>query len=141
MKTRGFEVLPGYSWAKIPQRATSLSAGYDIRAAEDVTIFPNESKLIATGVRAYMQPDEWLGLYIRSGLALKSKLTLQNSVGIVDCDFGKGIGVILRNEGIEPFVVSVGDRICQAVFHKYLTTDEDQPVTIYREGGYGSTGR
>lgn len=72
MKTRGFEVVKGYEDKDInlPVRKTARSAGYDIEAAEDVTIpmFTPGAKptLIPTGLKAYCEEDECLLLLNRS---------------------------------------------------------------------------
>lgn len=149
---RGFEVLPEYeSQAKnicnklgldsfIPQRATNGSAGYDLRAIEDVIIPPGEVKLIGTGLTAYMQLDEELQIRSRSGIA-KQKITVINSPGTIDSDYyGKHIMVMLYNQTNESFLIESGERIGQGIFSTYLTTDDDNPVSESRTGGFGSTG-
>ena len=71
-KKRGFEIAKGFENKNInlPIRKTKYSAGYDIEAAEDITI-PSFKKgiaptLVKTGIKAYMQDDEMLLLYNRS---------------------------------------------------------------------------
>lgn len=145
-KIRGFEVLEQYKHSmnlpvQIPQRATSKSAGYDIRANEEVFIMPGEMKAIGTGLTVYMQDDEFLDLRIRSGLAFKYQLTLQNDAGVVDADYyGKEIKVMIRNEGTQVARFVQGDRIAQGIFTPYLVTDDDAPADKERDGGFGSTG-
>lgn len=63
---RGFEKVSGYEYVNLPQRKTKQSAGYDIESAVDDVITPGETKLILTGIKAYMDENEWLGIYIRS---------------------------------------------------------------------------
>ena len=62
MKTRGFEVVTTYTdkGIALPARKTGCSAGYDLAAAEDVLLAPNRVTLVPTGLKAYMQPDEYL---------------------------------------------------------------------------------
>ena len=151
MKTRGFEILPEFadtisSLEKalglefIPQRGTSKSAGYDIRAIQDTTIYPGEILMVPTGLTAYMADDEELQLRCRSSLSLKG-LSLANGVGTVDSDYyGKHIQFIYTNRGSEDIVIKAGDKIGQGIFSKYLTTDADYPVSQERTGGFGSTG-
>jgi dUTP pyrophosphatase len=143
-KVRGFEVLPGYEWtAQMPKRSTEKAACYDMTAAEGYLIEPGETVKITTGLTAYMQDDEVLKIFVRSGIADRNQITLQNGTGIIDADYyytGKSIGVMLRNEGVNPFRVNVGDRICQGMFQKYLLADGDD-ATGTREGGFGSTGK
>ena len=89
MKTRGFEIISMYRAVGIhlPERKTGASTGYDFAAAEEVVIPPGDGALIPTGVKAYMQPDEVLLIYIRSSAALKKHLMLMNSVGVIDADY------------------------------------------------------
>lgn len=146
MKKRGFKKLEDI--AKIPIRKTAGSAGYDISSLEDYVIKPNEMQIVRTGLTAFMGLDEYLGLHIRSGLAFKHRLTLQNGEGIVDCDYYPNeIKLLIRNEGTESFVINAGDRIAQGIFKNYLkaNTDlyrklEDQFV-FKRVDGFGSTGK
>ena len=62
MRTRGFEIVGAYAGKgiNIPVRETACSAGYDLAAAEDVTLPPHQVTLVPTGLKAYMQPDEYL---------------------------------------------------------------------------------
>ena len=94
-RVRGFEILPEFAdkaediaielglSSFIPQRATRGSSGYDLRAIEDVVVYPGEVKLVGTGLTAYMQEDEELQLRSRSSFA-KRKITLANCPGTVD---------------------------------------------------------
>ena len=141
--TRYFEVAEGFNKEDVvlPTRQTTKSAGYDFTASEDVTIPVGQMRLVKTGVAAQMQDDEVLELFVRSSLAYKHQVTLQNSVGIIDRDFFPNpIGVLLRNEGEKPFVVKKGERIAQGLFKKYLKTTNDY-VEAKRNGGFGSTGK
>lgn len=141
--TRYFEVAEGFNKEDVvlPTRATVDSAGYDFVASEDVTIPVGQMRLVKTGVAAQMQDDEVLELFVRSSLAYKHQVTLQNSVGIIDRDFFPNpIGVLLRNEGEKPFIVKKGERIAQGLFKKYLKTVNDH-VETKRDGGFGSTGK
>lgn len=66
-KIRGFELVSDFTNKDLlPKRETAHAAGYDLSVAEDVTIAPGEIKLVATGVKAYMQDGEVLYLYDRS---------------------------------------------------------------------------
>jgi dUTP pyrophosphatase len=141
-KTRGFEVLKEFELQvdELPSRATGKSSGYDIRAVGNYRVKPNEMAPVATGLTAYMLDDEELQLRARSGLAYNKQITLQNGIGTIDSDYyGKHIMVLVRNEGKEDFIIKHGERVCQGVFAKYLTTDGDE-TTTEREGGLGSTG-
>ena len=144
MKQRGFEVVTGFDQAIIPLRGTSGSAGYDFCSYEEVTIEPNQTIMIQTGIKAYMLDDEVLQIYPRSSLGVKKHLRLANSVGIIDSDYYNNenneghIMIPLFNFGNEPITVSQGERVAQGIFGKYLITDTDQ-VSAKRSGGFGST--
>lgn len=151
MKQRGFEILSSYSNARLelPERKTALSAGYDIAAAADILIPPGQIVLIPTGMKAYMQPDEYLGIHIRSSLAVKNKLGLINSQGIIDADYydnpsNEGhIMIAVINWGSEEIRIDKGTRIAQGIFYKFLTIDQDDKTDAFqqiRTGGFGSTG-
>jgi dUTP pyrophosphatase len=141
---RGFEVISTFTDIVIPKRATSNSAGYDICACGETVVKPMERKLIATGLKAYMQPDEYLGLHIRSSLAFKKGLTLINSQGIVDADYYNNsdneghIMFAMINLSNEDVVIKHGERIGQGIFYKYLKVDDDNTESE-RNGGFGST--
>ena len=87
-KIRGFEIAKGFeeNGINLPQRKTKYSAGYDIEAAEDCVIpsFKKGDKptLVKTGIKAYMQDDEYLMLANRSSNPGKKGLILANSVGL-----------------------------------------------------------
>lgn len=78
MKIRGFELVEKYKNETdlLPVRETAHAAGYDLKAAETVTIQPGEIKLVPTGLKAYMQDGEVLYLYDRSSGARKLELYL-----------------------------------------------------------------
>ena len=89
MKTRGFEIARGYADQDIhlPHRKTARSAGYDIEAAADCVLLPHQVTVVPTGLKAYMQPDEYLGIHVRSGFSIKKQLSCINSQGIIDADY------------------------------------------------------
>ena len=146
-KIRGFELVKDAPADTIlPHRSTKGSAGYDFYAPYDIILTPRScSKLVFLNVKAYMQPDEKLQMYIRSSLAVKSNITLETS-GLIDSDYYSNpdndgnIGVKFRNNGDAPIIITKGTRCCQGVFGKYLIADGDD-VNETRTGGYGSTGK
>lgn len=147
MDIRGFEVISSFEEKNInlPQRKTSESAGYDIECGESVTIQPGEVRLVATGVKAFMNYDEYLAIHIRSSIAIKRHLMLANCTGIIDSDYYNNeeneghILIGLYNLGSEAVALDKGERVAQGIFSKYLLTNEDDAQGI-RKGGIGSTG-
>ena len=143
---RGFEKVSGYEYVNFPKRKTKQSAGYDIESAVNVVITPGETKLIPTGLKAYMCENEWLGIYIRSSIAVKYGIILANSVAVIDSDYYNNpdneghIMLPIRNVSGMPYTVKKGDRIAQGIFHQYYKVDGDS-ADGSRTGGIGSTGK
>ncbi len=150
MKKRGFEVVTEYQDKDIhiPERKTKNSAGYDIEAAEDVTIpvyKPGiKPVLVPTGLKVYMGDNECLLLLNRSS-GPKKGFILANSVGLIDSDYYNNPDnegeIFFQLINLSPFniVLHKGDRIGQGIIHKYIKT-EDDAASGDRLGGYGSTG-
>ena len=151
-KIRGFEVAKGFEnkGISLPIRKTKYSAGYDVEAAEDVVIpkfVPGQKPtLVKTGIKAYMQDNEYLMIANRSSNPGKKGLILANSVGIIDKDYygnADNDGHIMfafyniKDEDIE---IKKGDAIGQAIFMPYLVADGDI-ATGERTGGFGSTNK
>ncbi len=152
MKIRGFEIAKGYEEKTIvlPKRATAYSAGYDLCAADEVEIEPNKVVLIPTGVKAYMQKDEVLKIYIRSSFAVKKRLMLANNVGIIDRDYYGNpqndghIMIAVVNFSDKVLKIAKNERVAQGIFEKYLIVDSEQKTRgmtkPLRVGGFGSSG-
>lgn len=131
----------------LPQYATELSAGMDVRAAiaEPMVLLPLQRALVPTGLRVELPAGYEMQLRPRSGLALRHGITLLNSPGTIDADYRGEIGVIMVNLSAEPFTINPGERICQAVVAPY-TRVAWQPAselsdTDRGEGGFGHTGK
>lgn len=131
--------------AIVPKYATPCSAGADIfaRIDEEITVWPGTRALIPTKIKIAI-PDGCCGLLLgRSGLALKHGICLANGVGLIDSDYRGELGVILQNNGGEPFKVKDGMRIAQLVIVQYQQTrfkQDSLDATIRGQGGFGSTG-
>ena len=127
----------------LPRRATAGSAGYDFVSPLDVTVEPDGSALIPTGIRAEMEEGWVLLLFPRSSLGFRHSLRLANTAGVIDSDyaFAKNEGHImvkLRNPLPDPVTIGRGDRFCQGIFLPYGTAEEED-VLAKRSGGIGST--
>ena len=139
---RGFEILKGYEnrGINLPTRKTAFSAGYDLEAAEDVSVSDKKISLVPTGLKAFMLPDEVLLIYIRSSLAVKHNLILANGVGVIDADYQDHIILPVISFAGE-FEIKKGMRIAQGIFQKYFPIDGDEIGTgAKRSGRFGSTG-
>lgn len=135
--------LPQFDYS-LPRRGTMLSAGYDFFSIIDFELAPHERKKIPTGVKIQMEADEVCLLMVRSSQGIRYNVRLVNQVGVIDADYYNNrdneghVWVMLENEGTECYSVSVGDKICQGIFVKYLLTEDDFTETV-REGGIGFT--
>ena len=142
---RMFEKVSYRDDAIIPVRSTANSAGYDLISPDDFIIEPGEKQLIWLGIKAKMEHDEVLMLFPRSSMG-RLGVRFGNTVGIVDSDYYNNpgnegeIALDFVNDGHLPWMVSRGDKVGQAIFTKYLVTDDDN-VTAERTGGWGSTGK
>lgn len=149
-RTRGFECVveehrKGTMDYILPVRGTSRSACYDLSSPITVTIEPHSSRLIWSNIKCYMAEDEVLEVYVRSSVGIKKGLMLKNVTGIIDADYYSNesndgnIGLTLYNMTDEAVVIEKGERVCQAMFQKYLITDDDNCLSYARVGGIGST--
>lgn len=137
-------VAEEYLDIKLPQRATAKSGGYDFYSPFSFELNPGETIKIPTGIKAYMQDDEVLKIYIRSSLGFKYDVTLSNNVGIIDADYANALNeghiwIKLINHGDKTLSIDKGEAIAQGIFEKYLKADNDKPVKDERVGGIGST--
>lgn len=150
MRLRGFEKITAYANIEfnVPERKTELAAGYDFCLPEEIILEPGKMQLVPTGIKAYMQAGEYLGMHIRSSMAVKKKLLLVNNVGIIDADYYNNpdneghIMLALLNTGSENVTLAKNERIAQGIFYNYLTADSDDKVAKdVRSGGFGSTSK
>lgn len=132
--------------AIIPTYGSAYAAGADLYACLDdtITIHPQQTILIHTGI-ALEIPAGYAGLiYARSGLATKKGLAPANKVGVVDADYRGEIMVALHNHSDIDATVENGERVAQLVITPYLTGLFNEVTelsdTVRGEGGFGSTG-
>lgn len=147
---------------KLPEYAHEGDAGFDLRAnIEEITsinflfntiryndntiiINPGGRALIPTGLYMAIPKGYELQIRPRSGLALKYGITVLNTPGTIDAVYRGNIGIILKNDGAEPFVITHGDRIAQGVLNKiekanFVETDS-LDETDRADSGYGKSG-
>jgi len=132
--------------AKLPERSTRGSVGYDIFSVEDVKIRPGEFKLIRTGLVVKSEFPFAVFLFPRSSLFRAKGLMLANSVGVIDFDYcGEGDEVMVPVINISNKVAQIkaGEKVAQMVF---LHVGDPEVVEISAppadgsRGGFGSTG-
>jgi dUTP pyrophosphatase len=151
-----------------PTRATSASAGYDLRAwfanetldvwsgdqrapraldgppsARTVTLTPGERTVIPLGFRATLPTGFEAQIRARSGTALKLGLIVANGPGTIDPDYTGEWGVLMLNASTVPVRVTHGDRIAQVVLAQFAVLAFSAGTVVQtteRAGGFGSTG-
>ena len=151
----------------LPQYETPQSAGMDLRAdlwalnekflfgaqivrnvdntIGYVQILPGGRALIPTELYTAIPAGYEVQVRPRSGLALKSGITVLNTPGTIDADYRNGWGVILINYDLRnSFKIYQGDRIAQAVLAKVEQIEwqevSELDSTDRGLGGFGSTG-
>ncbi len=135
--------------AVIPKYATEGSSGMDLVAIENTTINVFETKLIPTGLSFALPKNTELQVRPRSGLSLKTGLTIRNAPGTVDEDFIGQVCIIMSlfpdGKGTVSYEIRKGDRIAQIVLCPVLKPiiEEVQYLdeTVRGAGGFGSTGK
>ena len=131
--------------AKTPAYAHVEDACADIYSDETVTIMPNETKLISTGIAIAIPMGYVVHIYPRSSIGAKTPLRLSNSVGVIDAGYRDEIKVIYTNIGAVPYTITKGDRIAQmsvdaAPMARFTQVDDVKEIGEDRGGGIGSTG-
>ena len=132
--------------AVIPTYGSEFAAGADLYACleEDLTINPQQTVLVPTGI-ALEVPEGYAGfIYARSGIASKRGLAPANKVGVVDADYRGEVMVALHNHSDKPQSVAKDERIAQLVIAPFLSVDFNEVTeledTVRGAGGFGSTG-
>ena len=132
---------------ELPKYKTDGSSGLDLMAfiESQITIIPNSSALIPTGISVAVSNDLEIQIRPRSGLAAKSNITVLNTPGTIDSDYRGEIKIILYNHGKENFIVNNKDRVAQMILAPIVKIEfeevDELPDTIRGSGGFGSTGK
>ena len=135
------------SKVKLPSYKTDGSSGMDLMAFIDkpISILPQKSELIPTGLSLAIPNNTEVQIRPRSGLAVKNNISVLNTPGTVDSDYRGELKVILYNHGNKEFIVNNEDRIAQMVLVPIIKANfeevENLPETVRGEGGFGSTGK
>lgn len=134
------------SGQSLPQYATALSAGVDVRAAieEPIILEPLGRALVPTGLFLEIPAGYEVQVRPRSGLAAKKGVTVLNAPGTIDADYRGEVCVILVNLSNQPFTIESGERIAQLVLarHEVIEWEEVEELSSSDRGagGFGSTG-
>lgn len=130
----------------LPEYATPLAAGLDLRANLDapVVLKSLERAMIPTGLFIELPAGYEAQVRPRSGLAAKNGITVLNSPGTIDADYRGEIKVIAVNLSPNDFTIENGERVAQLVVakHEQVKWEEASELTDTSRGagGFGSTG-
>lgn len=139
--------LPHGAGLSLPQRMTPGSSGCDVCAAVEspVVLLPGTRTLIPTGFCLEIPEGYEVQVRPRSGLAIKSGITVLNTPGTIDADYRGEVKIILINLGDAPFTIARGDRVAQlvpaVVANNISFLEQDAIAESTRgSGGFGHTG-
>jgi dUTP pyrophosphatase len=130
----------------LPEYATSLSAGLDLKAAIEspITLKPLQRMLIPTGIFMELPSGYEAQVRPRSGLAVKHGITVLNTPGTIDADYRGEVKVLLVNLSDADFVINDGERVAQMVVAKHEQVSWEEVSQLENSdrgtGGFGSTG-
>jgi dUTP pyrophosphatase len=147
---------------ELPTYAHDGDSGMDIRANEDITIYPQETVIVPTGLKVAIPDGYEIQVRPRSGLSLKTPLRIPNNPGTIDAGYRDELGIIVHNSSIEDeydydltleskgnlqgtYIVKKGDRIAQIVLQRvpkiqWLEIEDITKVEGVRGSGFGSSG-
>ncbi len=131
--------------ARLPERAYPGDAAFDLHAAVELVIAPQERAVVATGIALGLPPGVAALTLPRSGLAARHGVTIVNAPGLIDPGYRGEIQVVLLNtDRHEPFVVHHGDRVAQlllvGLLDVVLVETADLDDTTRGARGLGSSG-
>lgn len=139
-------VVRSYNDLELPARKTKGSAGYDFTTPCDLVIMPHSEATIKTGIKCQIGEGFVLKIYPRSSLGFKFRMSLDNTVGIIDSDYynnPKNEGHILikvYNPSDQTIYINKGEAYAQGIFEQFFLAEEAE-VTAERVGGIGSTNK
>ena len=128
--------------AIIPHYVHDGDAGLDLYSVEEVLIFPNERKIIPTGISMEFPQDYVALIWDKSGLAGNYGLKVMG--GVIDCNYRGEYKVILFNTSNKEYLVKKGEKIAQLLIQPVILAEIEETSnlsdSIRGEGGFGSTG-
>lgn len=137
----GWRVADAYNKLRLPERATTGSAGYDFFLPFEIALQKNGEATFPTGIRCKIDPGWFLLLAPRSGHGFKYGARLSNTVGIIDQDYyyaGNTGHIHCKIKTEDAFLIDSGSAYMQGIFLPFGVAEEAE-VTNKRTGGFGST--
>jgi dUTP pyrophosphatase len=132
--------------ATVPKYQSKGAAGFDLHALDTVSVRPNTTSLIRTGLGFEIPRGYELQIRPRSGLSAKTPLRVANSPGTVDSDYRGEVQIIIHNSSTNPInsiTINEGDRIAQGVLVPVIQAEFEEVSelsdTERGNGAFGST--
>ena len=130
-----------------PEYAYKSDSGFDLRASEDVWVFPNSRALVPTGLKFNIPDGYEIQVRSKSGLAINQGLFVLNSPGTVDSGYLGEVKVIIFNTTTEKVKIVKGQKVAQAVLcpvvnGKWVSLIQTKSMDNKdrNDNGFGSTG-
>lgn len=114
--------------------------GYDLYAAEEVTLAPRGAAGVPTGIAIEFDPPAGGIVKTRSGMAKKR---LMCNAGVIDAGYRGEVIVLMENLGDQPYTIQRGDKIAQLLEHPFIAgevVEADLSEAVRGAKGFGSTG-
>ena len=132
---------------QLPSYKTRGASGMDLMAfiEKPINLEPGKSCLVPTGLSVAFSDEYEIQIRPRSGLAAKNNISVLNTPGTIDSDYRGELKIILFNHGSKKFIINNNDRVAQMVITPMIKMElektNEQPESIRRKGGFGSTGK
>jgi len=127
--------------AKIPFKADSGCAGYDVFSTESVEIYSKTRKLVCTGLSTEFSNRYYIRVAPRSGLSVKG---IDIGAGVIDSSYRGEIKILMINNSDSTFYLDKGSKIAQLIMETCESPEIQLCSTLSEttrgEGGFGSTG-
>lgn len=143
---------------KMPSKAHTTDAGWDLYATEDITIYPGQVMKHPLNIRLALPANTWAEITSKSGLGAKGLMVY---AGVIDQSYRGVPHVVFSNIWIidqideqgfplmrtQPIVIKKGERLAQLIMNPYnenfyMTQVEKIDTNTDRgAGGFGSSGK
>ena len=129
-----------------PSYAHPGDAGADLYSRINTTLKPGERVGVPTGIAIALPTGYAAWVTPRSGLALRSGVSVVNSPGLIDAGYrGEIVAILINLDPTAEFTIRHGDRIAQLVIQPvqqaHFTCVDQLSDTARGTGGFGSTGQ
>ena len=120
--------------------------GYDLYAAEDVTIPPRGHAAVPSGIAIAITSDsgEAMGALLRDRSSMAARRVMLTA-GVIDAGYRGEIIVLMENLGEFAAVIRSGDKIANLIPYPVLTGSVEVVEALAhskrKEGGFGSSGK